>query len=50
MIKMLGKGAHGKVLLVYNEELKKYFAMKILKKIISKNIIKPNISKKKEKF
>ena len=32
MIKMLGKGAFGKVLLVYNEELKKYFAMKTLKK------------------
>ena len=32
VIKMLGKGAFGKVLLVYNEELKKYFAMKTLKK------------------
>ena len=31
-IKLLGKGAFGKVLLVYNEELKKYFAMKTLKK------------------
>ena len=32
IIKLLGKGAFGKVLLVYNEELKKYFAMKTLKK------------------
>ena len=32
IVKLLGKGAFGKVLLVYNEELKKYFAMKTLKK------------------
>ena len=32
MVKLLGKGAFGKVVLVYNEELKKYFAMKTLKK------------------
>ncbi len=32
ILKTLGKGAFGKVLLVYNEELNKYFAMKILKK------------------
>ena len=32
IIKVLGKGAFGKVVLVYNEELKKYFAMKTLKK------------------
>lgn len=32
IIKTLGKGAFGKVILVYNEELKKYFAMKKLKK------------------
>ena len=31
-IKLLGKGTFGKVLLVYNEELKKYFAMKTIKK------------------
>ena len=32
ILKTLGKGAFGKVLLVHNEELNKYFAMKILKK------------------
>ena len=32
MVKVLGTGAFGKVSLVYNEELKKYFAMKTLKK------------------
>ena len=32
ILKKLGKGAFGKVLLVQNEELKKYYAMKILKK------------------
>ena len=32
IIKLLGKGAFGKVVLVYNEELRKYFAMKTLKK------------------
>ena len=38
ILKTLGKGAFGKVLLVYNEELNKYFAMKILKKdFIKKN-------------
>ena len=38
IIKLLGKGAFGKVLLVYNEELKKYFAMKTLRKdYIKKN-------------
>lgn len=31
-VKTLGKGAFGKVVLVYNKELKKYFAMKVLKK------------------
>ena len=31
-VKVLGTGAFGKVSLVYNEELKKYFAMKTLKK------------------
>ena len=31
-VKVLGTGAFGKVTLVYNEELKKYFAMKTLKK------------------
>ena len=38
ILKKLGKGAFGKVLLVHNEELNKYFAMKILKKkFIEKN-------------
>ena len=38
ILKTLGKGAFGKVLLVHNEELNKYFAMKILKKdFIKKN-------------
>ena len=38
IVKLLGKGAFGKVLLVYNEELKKYFAMKTLRKdYIKKN-------------
>ena len=38
ILKKLGKGAYGKVLLVHNEELNKYFAMKILKKkFIEKN-------------
>ena len=45
IIKLLGKGAFGKVLLVYNEELKKYFAMKTLKKDYIQNI-----QKKKEKY
>ena len=31
-VKVLGTGAFGKVSLVYNEELKRYFAMKTLKK------------------
>ena len=31
-VKTLGKGAFGKVILVYNSELKTYFAMKTLKK------------------
>ena len=38
IIKTLGKGAFGKVILVYNNDLKKYFAMKTLKKdFIKKN-------------
>ena len=38
MVKVLGTGAFGKVSLVYNEELKRYFAMKALKKdYIKKN-------------
>jgi len=38
ILNKLGKGAFGKVLLVHNEELNKYFAMKILKKkFIEKN-------------
>ena len=37
-MKVLGTGAFGKVSLVYNEELKRYFAMKSLKKdYIKKN-------------
>ena len=37
-VKVLGTGAFGKVSLVYNEELKRYFAMKALKKeYIKKN-------------
>lgn len=32
IIKTLGKGAFGKVILVYNDNFKKYFAMKTLKK------------------
>ena len=32
IVKVLGTGAFGKVSLVYNEELKRYFAMKSLKK------------------
>jgi protein-serine/threonine kinase len=39
ILKKLGKGAFGKVLLVHNEELNKYFAMKILKKkFLEKNM------------
>ena len=38
IVKVLGTGAFGKVSLVYNEELKRYFAMKSLKKdYIKKN-------------
>ena len=38
IIKTLGKGAFGKVILVYNNDLKKYFAMKTLKEdFIKKN-------------
>ena len=49
MVKVLGTGAFGKVSLVYNEELKRYFAMKALKKDYIKKIIKQNTQRKKGK-
>ena len=50
MIKLLGKGAFGKVVLVYNEELKKYFAMKTLKKAYIKKYQQTKHTKEERKI
>ena len=50
VIKMLGKGAFGKVLLVYNEELKKYFAMKTLNKAYIKKYQQTKHTKEERKI
>ena len=50
IIKLLGKGAFGKVLLVYNEELKKYFAMKTLKKDYIKKYAQTKHTKEERKI
>ena len=50
IIKLLGKGAFGKVLLVYNEELKKYFAMKTLKKAYIKKYEQTKHTKEERKI
>jgi len=50
IIKLLGKGAFGKVLLVYNEELKKYFAMKTLKKDFIKKYQQTKHTKEERKI
>ncbi len=50
IIKLLGKGAFGKVVLVYNEELKKYFAMKTLKKAYIKKYEQTKHTKEERKI
>ena len=50
IIKLLGKGAFGKVMLVYNEELKKYFAMKTLKKAYIKKYQQTKHTKEERKI
>jgi serine/threonine protein kinase len=50
MVKLLGKGAFGKVVLVYNEELKKYFAMKTLKKAYIKKYQQTKHTKEERKI
>ena len=49
-VKVLGTGAFGKVSLVYNEELKKYFAMKALKKEYIKNFQQTKHTKDERKI